>query len=171
MPGCTVKVRRMTSTTGGTKAGFFLQLIGLLVTWLGALPCLVQITWQVALCSLPFIGFLLFFVYLACAEGVPRYLSLRQIAMYAPLLLYGMSLPMSGMWQWFLCLELGGYLYLYIFVFDEIWLRRAENPEMIIAPRLCLCALPFGGICLDNEVILAMGAFYTMCTRHDVLWS
>ena len=134
------------------KAGFFLQLIGLLVTWLGALPCLVQITWQVALCSLPFIGFLLFFVYLACAEGVPRYLSLRQIAMYAPLLLYGMSLPMSGMWQWFLCLELGGYLYLYIFVFDEIWLRRAENPEMIIAPRLCLCALPFGAFALITKL-------------------
>ena len=134
------------------KAGFFLQLIGLLVTWLGALPCLVQITWQVALCSLPFVGFLLFFVDVARAEGVYRYLSLESIAMYAPLLLYGMSLPMSGMWQWFLCLELGGYLYLYIFVFDEIWLRRAENPEMITARGLCLCALPFGAFALITKL-------------------
>ena len=60
------------------KAGFFLQLIGLLVTWLGTLPCLVQITWQVALCSLPFIGFLLFFAYFARAEGLPPYLTIRK---------------------------------------------------------------------------------------------
>ena len=134
------------------KAGFFLQLTGLLVTWLGALPSLVQISWQVALCSLPFIGFLLFLVYVACTEGVPRYGPLGEIAMIALLLLYGMSLPMSGMWQWFLCLELQGYLYLYIFVFDEIWLRRAENPEMIIACGLCLCALPFGAFALITKL-------------------
>ena len=134
------------------KAGFFLQLIGLLVTWLGALPCLVQITWQVALCSLPFIGFLLFFVLVACTEGDPGYLPLRVIEMSALLLLYGMSLPMSGMWQWFLFLELQGYLYLYIFVFDEIWLERAENPEMIIACGLCLCALPFGAFALITKL-------------------
>ena len=134
------------------KAGFFLQLIGLLLTWLGALPSLVQITWQVALCSLPFIGFLLYLVYLASTLGLPRYEPLEGIAMYALLLLYGMSLPMSGMWQWFLCLELGGYLYLYIFVFDKIWLRRAENPEMITACGLCLCALPFGAFALVTKL-------------------
>ena len=84
------------------KAGFFLQLTGLLVTWLGALPCLVQVTWQVALCSLPFIGLLLYLVYLASTNGAHRYSPLEGIAMFALLLLYGMSLPMSGMWQWFL---------------------------------------------------------------------
>ena len=134
------------------KAGSFLQLTGLLVTWLGALPGLVQITWQVALCSLPFIGFLLLLVCLACTAGVPRYEPLGEIAGIALLLLYGMSLPMSGMWQWFLCVELQGYLYLYIFVFDEIWLRRAENPEMIIARGLCLCALPFGAFALITKL-------------------
>ena len=136
------------------KAGFFLQLIGLLVTWLGALPCLVQITWQVALCSLPFIGFLLFLVYLvACAEEVPRYEPLGATAMFALLLLCGMSLPMSGMWQWFLCLELVGYLYLYIFVLDKIWLRtKHSDSEMIIACGLCLCALPFGAFALITKL-------------------
>ena len=134
------------------KAGFFLQLIGLLVTWLGALPCLVQINWQVALCSLPFIALLLYLVYAACTLGVSRYLPLGAIAWVALLLLYGMSLPMSGMWHWFLGLELQGYLYLYIFVFDEIWLRRAENPEMIIACGLCLCALPFGAFALVTKL-------------------
>ena len=133
------------------KAGFFLQLMGIVVTWLGALPSLVQITWQVALCSLPFIGFLLFLVYLACTDGVPRYGNLGETAMFALVLLYGMSPPMSGMWQWFLCLELVGYLYLYIFVLDEIWLR-AENPEMIIACGLCLCALPFGAFALITQL-------------------
>ena len=135
---------------GEEEAGFFLQLIGLLVTWLGALPSLVQVTWQVALCSLPFIGFLLFWVYVACTD--PGYLPLRVIEMSALLLLYGMSLPMSGMWQWFLCLELGGYLYSYIFVFNQIWLRRAENPEMITALGLCLCALPFGAFALITKL-------------------
>jgi len=124
------------------KAGFFFQLMGLLLTWLGALPGLVQITWQVALCSLPFIGFLLFWVYVAC-EGLPRYGPLRAIAMFAPLLLYGMSLPMSGMWQWFLCLELGVYVRLCSAVCHRIWWTRDSNTEMIIALCLCLCALPF----------------------------
>ena len=133
-------------------AGYFLQLIGLLVTWLGALPCLVQISWQVALCSLPFIGFLLVWVLVACTEGLPRYGHLGEIAMIALLLLYGMALPMSGMWQWFLCLELGGYLCLCSFVCDMIWLRRAEDPEMIIAFCLCLCALPFGAFALITKL-------------------
>ena len=135
------------------KAGFFLQLIGLLLTWLGALPSLVQITWQVALCSLPFIGFLLFFVYLA-SERLPRYQSLEGIAMNALFLLYGMSLPMSGMWQWFLCLELGGYLCLCSFVCKRIWWNRDSNGEIavIIAFCLCLCALPFGAFALITKL-------------------
>ena len=62
------------------KAGLLLQLIGLLATWLGALACLVQITWQVALCSLPFIGLPLLCVYLACTAGVRRDLVLEGIA-------------------------------------------------------------------------------------------
>ena len=137
------------------KAGFFRQLIGLLVTWLGALPCLVQITWQVALCSLPFIGFLLYLVYVvACAEAVRRYQSLEDVAMTALLLLYGMSLPMSGMWQWFLCLELGGYVCLCSAVCDKIWWNRDWDPDQIqtIARRLCLCALPFGAFALITKL-------------------
>ena len=135
------------------KAGFFLQLIGLLVTWLAALPCLVQITWQVALCSLPFIGRLLFLVFVAL-EGVSRYQSLEGIAMKALLLLYGMSLPMSGMWQWFLCLEIGGYLCLCSAVCDKIWWNRDWDPDQIqtIARRLCLCALPFGAFALITKL-------------------
>ena len=132
------------------KAGSFLQLIGLLVTWLGALPCLVQITWQVALCSLPFIGFLLFFVCLACTEGPPGYGHLGEAAMFALLLLYGMSLPMSGMWQWFLCLELGGYVCLCSFVCKRTWESRDSNTE--IAFCLCLCALPFGAFALITRL-------------------
>ena len=131
------------------KAGFFLQLMGLLVTWLGALPSLVQINWQVALCSLPFIGFLLFLVFVA-SEGLPRYQSLEDTAMIALLLLYGMSLPMSGMWQWFLCLELGGYLCLCSFVCKRIWWNRDSNGE--IAFCLCLCALPFGAFALITKL-------------------
>ena len=129
------------------KAGFFLQLMGLLVTWLGALPCLVQITWQVALCSLPFIGLLLYLVYIACTNGAHP---LEGIAMFALLLLYGMSLPMSGMWQWFLCLELGGYLCLCSFVCKRIWGNRPFNTE--IAFCLCLCALPFGAFALITKL-------------------
>ena len=132
------------------KAGFFLQLIGLLVTWFGALSCLVQITWQVALCSLPFIGFLPFLVYLACTKEVPRYWFWEEIAMFALLLLYGMSLPLSGMWQWFLGLELGGYLCLCRAVCHRIWWNNPLNQGWVmwsnteIAFCLCLCALPFG---------------------------
>ena len=133
------------------KARFFLQLTGLLVTWLGALPSLVQITWQVALCSLPFIGFLLFFVYVACAGGLPRYGPLEGIARNALLLLYGMSLPMSGMWQWFLCLELGGYVCLCSAVCKRIWENTDSNTE-IIAFCLCLCALPFGAFALITKL-------------------
>ena len=130
------------------KAGFFLQLTGLLVTWLGALPCLVQVTWQVALCSLPFIGLLLYLVYLASTNGAHRYSPLEGIAMFALLLLYGMSLPMSGMWQWFLCLELGGYVCLCSFVCERIWWNRPFNTEI----AFCLCALPFGAFALITKL-------------------
>eukprot|EP00434_Breviolum_minutum_P026379 symbB.v1.2.023322.t1/scaffold2124.1/size88503/4 len=132
------------------KAGFFLQLMGLLVTWLGALPSLVQISWQVALCSLPFIGFLLFFVNLACTQGVPRYCYLGETAMIALLLLYGMSLPMSGMWQWFCAVELGVCVCLCSFVCKRIWGNRDYNTE--IAFCLCLCALPFGAFALITKL-------------------
>ena len=132
------------------KAGDFLQLMGLLVTWLGALPCLVQITWQVALCSLPFIGFLLLLVLVACTNGVGRYGPLEGIAMIALLLLYGMSLPMSGMWQWFLGLELGGYLCLCSAVCERIWWNRDSN--QMIAFCLCLCALPFEAFALITKL-------------------
>ena len=133
------------------KAGFLLQPIGLLVTWLGALPCLVQITWQVALCSLPFIGLLLLCVYDACTVGVRRHWYLEEIAMGALLLLYGMSLPMSGMWQWFLGLELGVYLLLCTSVCQWIWFGRV--PE-VIECCLCLglCALPFGAFALITKL-------------------
>ena len=169
------------------KAGFLLQLIGLLVTWLGALPCLVQITWQVALCSLPFLGLLLLFVfdactvgvrrygrlegiarvvlfyvydvYLACTEAVPRYWILKDLEeiakgpMGALLLLYGMSLPMSGMWQWFLGLELGAYLLLCGFLCQWVWdLENLEMTQWLIACCLCLCALPFGAFALITKL-------------------
>ena len=130
------------------KAEFLLQLIGLVVTWLGALPCLVQITWQVALCSLPFVGLLLYFT-----QGFPRYEHLLEISVCALLLLYGMSLPMSGMWQWFLGLELGAYLLLCAFVCQWIWFGRIGCPEVIgFCLCLCLCALPFGAFALITKL-------------------
>ena len=154
------------------KAGIFLQLIGLLVTWLGALPCLVQITWQVALCSLPFVGRLLLLVFDACTEGVPRYWLLQEIAMGALLLLYGMSLPMSGMWQWFLGLELGAYLLLCTSVCQWIWPKLMDDlalrtkllyRERVMAERpiacfLCLCALPFGAFALITKLSCSLTA-------------
>ena len=133
------------------KAGIFLQLIGLLVTWLGALPCLVQITWQVALCSLPFIGLLLLCVLDACTVGVRRDEHLETIAMVALLLLYGMSLPMSGMWQWFLGLELGAYLCLCGFLCKWIWFGR-EVTVKECCRWLGLCALPFGAFALITKL-------------------
>ena len=74
--------------------------------------------------------------------------------MIALLLLYGMSLPMSGTWQWFLCLELGGYLCLCRAVFARgFGLGTADyNTEMIIAFCLCLCALPFGVFALITKL-------------------
>ena len=141
------------------KAGFLLQLIGLLVTWLGALPCLVQITWQVALCSLPFVGLLLLLVFDACTEGVPRYEGLEEISMGALLLLYGMSLPMSGMWQWFLGLELGAYLCLCRLLCQWIWSWRVRGPEVIACCLcLCLCALPFGAFALITKLSCSLTA-------------
>ena len=59
--------------------------------------------------------------------------------------------------------------------------QRLKHRDDHSALPLPLCS-SLCGICLDNEVILqsdcsfvpvlvAMGAVYTMCTRHDVLWS
>ena len=80
-------------------AGWMLQISGLLVMWLGALPCLVQITWQVAVCSLPDMCVFLFFAFLACR--VPRDIDVLGFIFFEFFLLNFMALPLSGLWQCF----------------------------------------------------------------------
>ena len=118
---------------GWRIAGWMLQISGLLVMWLGALPCLVQITWQVAVCSLPAICLFLFFVFVAWTEGVRRYIDEKELIFITHSLLYFMALPLSGMWQWFTGLELAAYLYLCIGVCNWIWFdkKRQEDPGRV----------------------------------------
>ena len=60
---------------------------------------------------------------------------------------------------------------------EDLVEQRLKHRDSVLLLPLCSS---LWGICLDNEVILqsdcsfvqvlvAMGAFYTMCTRHDVL--
>ena len=91
-------------------AGQLLQISGLLVMWLGALPCLVQITWQVGVCSLPGICLFLLLAFDAWTKGVPRDIDVVECMVFALFLLYLMALPLRGTWQWFTGLELAAFL-------------------------------------------------------------
>ena len=124
-------------------AGWMLQMSGLLVMWLGALPCLVQITWQVAVCSLPAICWFLYFAFLAWTDGVPRDIDVKEFIVFALSLLNFMALPLSGMWQWFTGMELAASLCLCILLCKWIWF--ANFPDMFLVRfGLVICALPFG---------------------------
>ena len=141
---------------GWRIAGLVLQITGLPVMWLGALPCLVQITWQVAVCSLPGICVLLFFAFLAWTNGVPRDIDERVFILVALSLLYFIALPLSGMWQWFTGLELAAYSYLCIFLCNWIWFGNSMDEEenkilvgvvkflKFLVLGLVICTLPFG---------------------------
>ena len=118
--------------------GWMLQISGLLVMWLGALPCLVPITWQVAVCSLPGICLFLYFAFLAWTRGVPRDIDVMLFIVFAVPLLNFMALPLSGLWQWFTGLELGAYLCLCIGLCNWIWFGYFWENGVVI------CALPFG---------------------------
>ena len=125
-------------------AGRLLQISGLLVMWLGTLPCLVQITWQVAVCSLPGICVFLLFAFVAWTEGVRRgHSGVMDFIVLALSLLYLMALPLSGMWQWFTGMELGAYLLWCILLCQ--WIRFSNFPDMfLVVFGLVICAIPFG---------------------------
>ena len=134
-------------------AGSVLQITGLLVMWLGALPCLVQITWQVAVCSLPGICVFLFCAFAAWTEGVPRgHSGVMDFMGYALSLLYFMALPLSGMWQWqwLTGLELAAYSSLCIPLCHWIWFAdsKAEENKILVGVgvviSVIICAIPFG---------------------------
>ena len=121
-------------------AGCLLQISGLLVTWLGALPSLLQITWQVAVCSLPGI-------FLAFAT---QDLHEMDFIVSALVLLYFMALPLSGMWQWFTGMELAAYSYLCILLCQWIWfwdLMREDGKtllKILVGFGVVICVLCFG---------------------------
>ena len=133
------------SHDGWRFAGSMLQISGLLVMWLGALPCLVQITWQVAVFSLPGICCLLFFASYGWVGGVPRHTPKKQeFILFALSLLYLMALPLSGtMWQWFTGMELGAYLFWCILLCQWIWF--SNFPDLfLVGFGVVICAIPFG---------------------------
>ena len=135
--------------------GWMLQMSGLLVMWLGALFCLVQITWQVAVCSLPGICWFLFFAFLAWTRGVPRDTRGEEFIVLALSLLNFMALPLSGLWQWFTGLELAAYLYLCIGLCNWIWFGSVSSrssvwginekgKKILVGFGVVICAFPFG---------------------------
>ena len=127
--------------------GMMLQISGLLVTWLGALPCLVQITWQVAVCSLPCICLFLLFAFLAWTNAMEFIFS-------ALVLLYLMALPLSGLWQWFTGLELAAYSCWCIPLCRWIWFgnsiddmdeRDKQGLKILVGLGVVICVFSFGG--------------------------
>ena len=129
--------------------GWMLQISGLLVMWLGALPCLVQITWQVAVCSLPGICWFLFLAFAACTFGLHRDIDVKEFIVLALSLLNFMALPLSGLWQWFTGLELGAYLYLCIGLCNWIWFR---DSMFEVGFGVVICALHFGAFALTTKL-------------------
>ena len=132
-------------------AGRVLQISGLLVMWLGALLCLVQITWQVAVCSLPATCLFLYIAFLAWTKGAPRDIREMDFIVYGFSLLYFMALPLSGLWQWFTGLELAAYLCLCILLCHRIWFQHLQNREFLVF-GLVICALLFGAFALMTKL-------------------
>ena len=140
-------------------ARWMLQMSGLLVMWLGALPCLVQITWQVAVCSLPGICLFLYFAFVAWTEGVPQgHSGVMDFIGFAVALLYLMALPLSGLWQWFTGMELAAYSYLCIVLCQWIWGGNSmkqihkEFLKFLVGCGLVICTLPFGAFALTTKL-------------------
>ena len=135
---------------GSRIAGWMLQINGLLVMWLGALPCFVQITWQVAVCSLPGICVFLYIAFVAWTEGVPRDMNVVEFIVFALFLLNCMALPLSGMWQWFTGLELAAFLCLCIVLCNWIWFGDSmrggekEGLKFLVGLGVVICVLCFG---------------------------
>ena len=132
-------------------AGRLLQISGLLVMWLGTLPCLVQITWQVAVCSLPGICVFLLFAFVAWTEGVRRgHIDVMGFIFSTLFLLNFMALPLSGMWQWFTGLELAAYSYLCIFLCNWIWFGNSMDEDgkeflkFLVGCGVVICVFSFG---------------------------
>ena len=128
-------------------AGWMLQISGLLVMWLGVLPCLVQITWQVAVCSLPGICC---FLLSAFTEGVPRCTDVMAFIFIEFFLLYLMALPLSGLWQWFTGMELAAYSCCCIVLCQWIWFGNSMDEDdkeflkFLVGCGVVMCCLPFG---------------------------
>ena len=129
-------------------AGRLLQISGLLVMWLGALLCLlVQITWQVAVCSLPGICVFLYIAFIAWTEGLRRgHSGVMDFMGYALFLLYFMALPLSGMWQWFTGLGLAAYSCWCITLCHWIWFQHLRVTDLVGLGVVIsvICAIPFG---------------------------
>ena len=131
-------------------AGWMLQISGLLVMWLGVLPCLVQITWQVAVCSLPGICWFLLFAFVAWRDGVPRDRNVMGFIVFALALLNFMALPLSGMWQWFTGLELAAFLCLCIPLCHWIWFGNSmdegdkQRLKILVGCGVVICVFSFG---------------------------
>ena len=138
--------------------GWMLQMSGLLVTWVGALFCLVQITWQVAVCSLPGICLFLLLALVAWTDGVLRYTNVMEFIVFAVPLLNFMALPLSGLWQCFTGVELGAYLCLCIGLCNWIWFgdsmdeRNMFMNKLLVGFGVVLCALPFGAFALTTKL-------------------
>ena len=131
-------------------AGWMLQFSGLLVMWLGPLLCLVQITWQVAVCSLPGICLVLLLAFAAWTEGVPRDIDVKPFILFALALLNFMALPLSGLWQWFTGMELAAFLCLCIPLCNWIWFGNSMDEDgkeflkFLVGLGLVICVFSFG---------------------------
>ena len=131
-------------------AGWMLQFSGLLVMWLGPLLCLVQITWQVAVCSLPGICLVLLLAFAAWTDGVPRDMNETEFIFIAFFLLNFMALPLSGLWQWFTGLELAAFLCLCIPLCHWIWFGNSMDEDgkeflkFLVGLGLVICVFSFG---------------------------
>ena len=155
--------------------GWMLQISGLLVMWLGALPCLVQITWQVLVCSLPAICWLMYFAFVAWTGGAPRDIAVMPFIVYAVPLLNFMALPLSGLWQWFTGLELGAYLYLCTGLCNWIWFADSmdsmdedeyipeEDKKILVGFGVVICALPFGAFALTTKLSCSLVGPWCHC--------
>ena len=141
-------------------AGWMLQMSGLLVIWLGALPCLVQITLQAAVCSLPGICWCLL-AFDACREGVARDIDEDNFIVISLSLLNFMALPLSGMWQSFTGMELAAFSYLCIVLCNWIWfayssglesLEKMNMKRILVGFGVVICALHFGAFALTTKL-------------------
>lgn len=114
-----------------------LQLIGLLLAWLGFLCLLVPVTWQIALCVLPGI---LSAPCLWCFLGSPRDI------LATTLLLWVLALPLSSFPRMLALLELPAYIAM-CWLFQRWWhalFKVGDDAWMVIVFAVVAAFLPVG---------------------------